>query len=246
MPRRHGPGRTVIPSLGGWRAAPPGPTTSHMQVIRTRARVALIGLLAIAATACGSAASTPAGSSSPPPSPQALIRQLLPRSVAGTHLIKVQMETLKHQLQPPGYPKKAQMDAIVRRSWLASGHSLFQLNTTRVAVLVTVNLFKTTTDSKRFYHLDITTHDPHERFAWQRVPAGSSPGTRYACIALKGDSGCILLWRQGRLISQVAIVGKGPSALNPGVGDELGPRLRAVQVQVANRIVRRLNVLPGS
>lgn len=216
--------------------------------MRNHARMAVIGLLAAATTACGSAASAPGRSTStaPPPSPAALVKQLLPRSVADTHLVKVQMETLKHQLQPAGYPKKAQMDAIVRRSWLASGHSLFQFNTTKVAVVVTVNLFKTTTDSKHFYHLDITTRDPHARFAWQHVPDGSSPGTKYACAALKGFSGCTLIWRQGRLISQVAVVGKGPSALNPGVGAELGPRLRAVQVQVANRIFRLMNILPGT
>ena len=61
---------------------------------------------------------------------------MLPRAVQGARLTKIEMETIKDQLAPAGVPGTARFNALTRRSWVASGHSVFQVTKGNVKKLV--------------------------------------------------------------------------------------------------------------
>jgi hypothetical protein len=223
---------------------------------RSALTAATIGLALIAATGCGSAASgssrspvSDPASGRPVTNPKALVKAILPSDVPEAHLLKVEMETLKDQLAPKYVPAEvaARQNAVVRKSWLASGHALFQLDAHKVAIVVDLNLFRTTSDAAEVYKAERAIMPPAPaRTIVEKLPAGAVPESAYRCEGKDGYSGCTLIWRQGAAIAYVALVGKGPSALNPGVGEQLGPRLQAIQLDVAKRIFAQTIMTDGT
>jgi hypothetical protein len=212
----------------------------------------LVGLALVAATGCGSAASgsstsSTAGTASTAAAaggvavanPKALVKAILPREVPGMRLLKVETETLKDQLVPPyaGAEVEAAGNRIVRASWLASGHTYSRPDGHKVVVVVDVNLFRTTSDAKRLFAMEQALRPPApNKLVTENVPTGAAPESAYTCASKPGYSGCTLVWRQGAVIAYVQLLGKGPSALNPGVAEELVPLLLPVQLQVAKSI----------
>jgi hypothetical protein len=213
------------------------------------ATILALGLVAIGLTGCGSAAgsdtSTPSSGApstqmpAPPAHPAALVKAILPTAISGTRYLKTDMETLKDQLAPLWATAKYSkpMNAETRRSWLASGHSVFQLTTTKVALEVDVNLFKTTDAATTMWSLETSLpKGPAERRVIEPTPDGAELGSSYVCAVSNGYSGCTLAWRQGAVIAYTYIVGKGPSALNPGVAANLAPALVRVQHTVETSV----------
>lgn len=227
---------------------------------RLFATIAYMGLALLGVTGCGSAASNSSAPSSsaaptprapaPPAHPVALVKTILPTAAPDTRYLKTEMESLHDQFAPSSVPTRyaTALNAEARRSWLASGHSLFQLTATRVAEEVDVNLFKTTADATRIWNLErkmATLREPHSRRVTEHTPTGAQTGSIYSCSAAHGYSGCTLAWRQGATISYVLILGKGPSALNPGVAQRLVPRLLPLQLQVAENILANCDMSDG-
>lgn len=227
---------------------------------RSLATIALMGFALLGATGCGSAASNSSAPSSsaapttpapaPPAHPVALVKTILPTTAPDTTYLKTEMESLHDQFAPSTAPKKyaTALNAEARRSWLASGHSLFQLTASRVVEEVDVNLFKTTADATRIWNLErkmATIREPHSQRVTEHTPTGAQTGSIYSCSAAHGYSGCTLAWRQDATISFVLILGKGPSALNPGVAERLVPRLLPLQLQVAQNILANCDMSDG-
>jgi hypothetical protein len=220
---------------------------------RTGLTAAVLGIAVVMCAGCGSGqsagtapTSTPAAS--PPEHPGALVKAILPADVPGTRPMKTTLEDVNDQLAPKWMPAndRRDIDALVHRSWLASGHAVFQLTDHKVALEVDVNLFRTTADAARMWKLESAAPPaPKEQLVSEHVPPGASPGSSYRCSSAKGYSGCTLAWRQGATIAFVLILGKGPSALNPGVADGLAPRLLPVQLQVAKSIFAHCDMSDG-
>lgn len=222
----------------------------YVQVTRTHARTALIGLLAAAATACGPASSngssTPAASS-PPVKPAKLVSQLLPTTIVDTTTFRVRAEKLKDQLAPAGVHGRVAVNRRMKAAWLASKEAVFKLvDAPGVVIAVDVNLFRSARPTVRIYHDEVTLREPHETVVRELLPATASPGSAYYCVTQKGFNGCELDWRQGAVITHVLIIGKGTTVPSRQVAAALAPRLLRVQVQMANRIFQRTHVLPGS
>ncbi len=227
---------------------------------RSLAAIALMGFALFGVTGCGSAASTSSAPSSsaapatpapvPPAHPVALVRTILPTAAPDTTYLKTEMESLHDQFGPSWAPARytTALNTEARRSWLASGHSLFQLTASRVVEEVDVNLFKTTADATRMWNLErkmATLREPHSRRVTEHTPAAAQTGSIYSCSAVHGYSGCTIGWRQGATISFVLILGKGPSALNPGVAERLVPHLLPLQHQVAQSILANCDMSDG-
>jgi len=219
-----------------------------------------MGIALLGVTGCGSAASNPSAPSSsaapvarapgPPTHPVALVKTILPPAAPDTRYLKTEMESLHDQFGPSWAPPRytTALNAEARRSWLASGHSLFQLTASRVVEEVDVNLFRTTADATRIWNLErklATIREPHSRRVTEPTPTGAQTGSIYSCSAAHGYSGCTLAWRQGATISYVLILGKGPSALNPGVAEGLVPRVLPLQLQVAKHILANCDMSDG-
>lgn len=227
----------------------------------TRPHVALLALAITAAAGCGSSTSHPASTNSnnaaasskstatapSPPTlpPNAMVKAILPREWTASRLLKLKLESLKQQLAPAGTRGKAHFDALVRRTWVTSGHSIFQPDTLQVAITVDVNVFRSASAAERVYHLETILKPAGIRQVVEHVPAGAPYGSSYDCEGKQGYSGCTLTWRQGALIAYVQLLGKGPSAFNPGVADRLGPQLARWQGQIASRIYAQTRVPLG-
>ena len=216
-----------------------------MRSARTLAAVAVSGLMLAPLAGCGAAASSAPATPPPTAKPATQVRLMLPPGVAGTRLLKVQMETIKDQLAPAGARGAARFDALTRRSWLASAHSVFQVSEGGIFILASVNEFNSIAEAKQLYRLGKAMHSPHQRTLREQVPPGAAPGSRYICAADKKNSLCELEWRQGNVIAVAILLGKGPSALDRGVAAQVAPKLKAVQVQMVARILTQTHIAPG-
>ncbi|MGN6377510.1 MAG: hypothetical protein ACTHNU_01020, partial [Gaiellales bacterium] len=186
-----------------------------MRLTRTPALLALAGLAVMPLAACGSAASgdAPSHPTAPPLKPAALVKLMLPRTVAKAHLVKIATEPLKDDLADPGTPGKPAFDSLIRRTWLAAGHSVFQLNGPKVAVEVSVNMFRSMADAKRVYRMEVAMTPPHTKSVRMPLPVGASPGSVYYCMQRKNLSACLLAWRQGSTVDSIWFVGTGRTVL---------------------------------
>jgi hypothetical protein len=215
-----------------------------MRTSRTPAALGLSGLMAAVLAGCGAAAKSAPAQPAPTIKPATQVRRMLPLAIAGARLTKVEMETIKGQLVPAGAPRAAEFNSLTRRSWLASGHSVFQVSKGGIAILVSVNEFRSMAEAKQLYRLGTSIRPPHHTVR-EHVPAGAAPGSVYFCTAAPKYSYCSLNWRQGNVIAVVMLLGKGPSAVDPGVAAQVAPKLKAVQVDVVTRILGQTHVAPG-
>jgi hypothetical protein len=216
-------------------------------------RMPLIGLLAVATAACGQSSGAAPPSLAPVSTgtvkPITLLSRLLPRTIADATFEKARVEKLKDQLAPPGTPGGPAANRRVKATWLTSKEAVFRITSAPgVIFLVDMNLYRSAHAARSVYHDWMVLRLPHIRIAREPTPAGASPGSGYFCeaAAARGISGCVLMWRQGAVLTHIFILGKGTTVPSRVVAARLAPRLRNVQVQVANRIVRELHVLPGS
>jgi hypothetical protein len=170
---------------------------------------------------------------------------MLPRAVQGARLTKIEMETIKDQLAPAGVPGTARFNALTRRSWVASGHSVFQVTKGGIFILASVNEFRSMAEAKQLYRLGTSMRPPHQMTVFEHAPAGNAPGSKYFCIAVPKQSYCELEWRQGNVIGVAILMGKGPSAVQPGVAAQVAPKLKQVQVDMVTRILGQTHVAPG-
>jgi hypothetical protein len=216
-----------------------------MRSARSLATLGLSGLTVALLAGCGAAAKSAPEQTAPPLKPATQVRRMLPTSIGGTRLVKVQMETVGDQLVRAGTPGWAKFDALTRRSWLASGHSIFQVSKGGISILVSVNDFRSMAQAKQLYRLGTAMPLPDHRIVREHVPSGTAPGSTYVCGATPTYSYCSLMWRQGNAIAVAELVGKGPSALDPGVAAQVAPKLKQVQVQMVTRILAQTHVAPG-
>jgi len=99
-------------------------------------------------------------------------------------------------------------------------------------------------EAKQLYRLGTSVRPPHHTVR-EHAPEGAAPGSNYFCAAVPKYSYCSLQWRQGNVIGVAMLLGKGPSALDPGVAAQVAPKLKAVQVQMVTRILAQTHVAPG-
>jgi hypothetical protein len=146
------------------------------------------------------------------------------------------VEKLKNQYPPPHAPHRAALVRLVRRSWLASAHSVIADNNGD-KIMSDVNLFRSTAATKALWSVEQRDWEPRDVTVTQlAVPHGAPKGAKFYQEVGEGRRVFAIQWQQETTIAWVAVVLPAKARLSIDAPVRIAIVLRDASQRLAHRI----------
>jgi hypothetical protein len=202
--------------------------------------------LAVVAAGCGSAAASSSSTSasqsfSQPAKPSVAPKKLVAEMVLhdgdlhGFQVLSAGGEKLNEQYPPPHMPHRAELVRLVRKSWIASAHSIVG-DRYGNKIVSDVNLFRTVPEAAAVTAAEREWTAPSDKVTRLAVPEGSPAGARFNEQVQDGKREFSIDWREGRVIAYVAIVLPAKTPLSSRARVDIAIMLHVASDRLADRV----------
>jgi hypothetical protein len=164
----------------------------------------------------------------------------------GFQVLSAAGEKLNEQYPPPHMPHRAELVRLVRKSWVASAHSVVGDHYGN-KILSDVNLFRTVPEAVEVAAAERDWTPPSDRVTRLAVPEGSPAGARFNEQVQGGRRDFSIDWRQGRVIAYVAILLPAKVHVSSRARAAIAIMLHVASERLAARVAHPSNgVIAGS